>query len=205
MSARYPVSAAILCGGEGRRMGGADKGALVVSGTTILDRQLGVLRPLTPHIMLIDRHDGRSCPPGARIVRDAVEHAGALGGIYTALLAAATDRVLVLACDMPFITAAFLDYLLQLDEDADVVIPRDLEGRHPLCGVFHRRIAPTIEAHIEAGRLRVDDALGALDIREVGPLAIAPFDRDGRLLLNVNTPHDYQNAVGGDPQGATCR
>src|SRR5262245_14586169 len=101
MAAREPVSAAILCGGSGRRMGGADKGQLVVGGRSILDRLLDALRPLTTHVMLIER-DTRSRPPDVRVVRDLVEGAGALGGIYTALSASATDRVIVAACDMPF-------------------------------------------------------------------------------------------------------
>jgi molybdopterin-guanine dinucleotide biosynthesis protein A len=81
MAARMQVSAAILCGGQGRRMGGADKGQLALAGTSFIERQLEALRPLTPHLMIVDREDRRQCPPGVRLVRDAVDHAGPLGGI----------------------------------------------------------------------------------------------------------------------------
>jgi len=197
MVARMPVSAAILCGGEGRRMGGADKGQLLIFGQSFIERQLDVLRPLTPRLMLIDRDARHAGPPGVRVIQDAVEQGGALGGIYTALDASDTDQVIVLACDMPFVSTAFLRYLVERHEDADVVIPRDQEGRHPLCGVFHRRIAPALKTRIDAKTLRVEDALATLQIRELSTADIAPFDSDGRLLLNVNTPAEYREAANG--------
>jgi len=197
MAARMPISAAILCGGEGRRMGGVNKGQLLVAGKTFIERQLDVLRPLTPHLMIIGRKSAHASPPGVRLVPDAVEDAGALGGIYTALQASVTDRVLVLACDMPFVTTAFLTFLIEHGDDADVVIPRDEKGRHPLCGVFHRRIAPALKTRIDGRTLRVDEAIATLDVREVGKEAISPFDRDGRLLLNVNTPEEYREGMSG--------
>jgi molybdopterin-guanine dinucleotide biosynthesis protein A len=195
MAVNMPVSAAILCGGEGRRMGGVDKSQLRASGRPFIDRQLDVLRALTPHLMLIDRDAGRPVPPGVRLVTDIVPASGALGGIYTALERAATDRVLVLACDMPFVTSAFLSYLIERDARADVVIPRDGQGRSPLCGVFHRRLAPAIRTRLDARTLRVEDALAAFAVTTVDARDVARFDTDGRLLLNVNTPAEYDNLM----------
>ena len=201
MAVNIPVSAAILCGGEGRRMGGADKSQLRASGRPFIERQLDVLRPLTPHLMLIDRDARRVVPPGIRLVTDIVPASGALGGIYTALALASTDRVLVLACDMPFVTSAFLSYLVERDEHADVVIPRDRQGRYPLCGVFQRRLAPSIRARLDAHTLRVEDALAAFDVTTVDESDVARFDPDRRLLLNVNTPADYDEVMNRNHHG----
>ena len=44
-------------------------------------------------------------------------------------------------------------------------------------------------------RVRVLDALDDFDVRELGPDELAPFDQDGLLLLNVNTPDDYESAL----------
>ncbi|OFW05949.1 MAG: hypothetical protein A3I61_06640 [Acidobacteria bacterium RIFCSPLOWO2_02_FULL_68_18] len=189
-------TAAILAGGQARRLGRIDKSALVVGAASILDRQMAVLRGLTPHILIVtsDRRGVGPDPSGVRVVCDLVPGAGALGGLYTALVEATTDQVLVIGCDMPFLTAAFVSWLVERGREADVAVPRDEGGRHPLCASYARRMAAHVRARIEAGELRVGDALEGLDVREIGPDELLPFNRDGRLLLNVNTPDDYARA-----------
>ena len=187
-------TAAILAGGQGRRLGGVDKSALPLGRDSILDRQLELVRPLTPHILIVAGADRRFEIPGVRVVVDRIAGAGALGGLYTALVEAPTEQVLVIACDMPFLTAPFLTRLAERGSHADAAVPRDERGRHPLCASYHRRISAHIKSRIEHGELRVLDALDALSIREIGPDELAAFNSDGRLLLNVNTPADYEQA-----------
>ena len=188
-------TAAILAGGQARRLGGTDKSALMVDGESILARQLGILRSLTPRILIVASDEDRYREAGVRVVRDRIRGAGSLGGIYTALEEAETDHVLILACDMPFLTATFLTRLMALGVDADVSLPRDVRGRHPLCATWARRVAPRLRARIDGRQLRVLDALEGLDVRELGPDELAALDPDGRLLLNVNTPDDYTRAT----------
>ena len=197
-------TAAILAGGQATRMGGIDKSRLAVGiGPTrsILDRQLAVLRDLTPHILIIGRSGSDHRSPDVPVVHDRVARAGPLGGVYTALVEAPTEQVLVIACDMPFLTAPFLAHLASLGADTgtpvpvDVVIPRDRQGRHPLCASYHRRSAPMLKARIDAGALRLLDAIDALTVREIGADELVAFDPDGQLLMNVNTPDDYERAL----------
>ena len=128
------------------------------------------------------------------MVADRIAGAGALGGLYTALVDAPTEQVLVIGCDMPFLDAPFLTYLIEQGRGADAAVPRDERGRHPLCASYARRIAGHLHGRIAAGELCVSDALTGLAVREIGPDELAPFNRDGRLLLNVNTPDDYTRA-----------
>src|SRR4029453_7178516 len=122
-------TAAILAGGEGRRLGGIDKSAIVIEGRSILERQPSLLRPLTPHLLLVA--GGRSRVPVSDVpsVIDRIAGAGALGGLYTALMEAPTEQVLVIGCDMPFLTAPFVEHLVELGRHADVVVPADAAGR----------------------------------------------------------------------------
>lgn len=197
-------TAAILAGGQARRLGGLDKSALAVGDPaaaprSILDRQLAVLRDLTPHILIVTREDAPAARQaggaGVVTIRDRVD-AGALGGLYTALVEAPTEQILVIACDMPFVTAPFLARLATLgaSREFDAVVPRDAHGRHPLCAAYQRRTAAAIRARIDAGQLRVLDALATMAVREIGPDELAAYDPDGRLLLNVNTPEDHATA-----------
>ena len=188
-------TAAILAGGRARRLGGVDKSALLIGETTILARQLAVLRSLTPHILIVASDEHRYREAGVPVVLDRIAGAGSLGGLYTALMDAPTEQLVVMACDMPFLTAPFLSRLAALGAGADVVIPRDVRGLHPTCAAWSRRAAPHLRACIDAGRLRVLDALAGLEVREMEPTELAHFDPDGRLLLNVNTPDDYARAT----------
>lgn len=179
-------TAAILDGGRARRLGGLDKGALTVGAGAIRERQLDTLRELTPHILIIGRGG----------IPDRVPGRGALGGLYTALVEAPTERVLILACDMPFVTAPFLAHLVAVSDDPawDVVLPVDANGRHPLCAVYRRRVAAQLKERLDRGELRVQDAVAEMAVRAVGADELNPFNRDGRLLTNVNTPEDYTRA-----------
>jgi molybdopterin-guanine dinucleotide biosynthesis protein A len=188
-------TAAILAGGQARRLGGVDKAALAIGSKSILDLQLALLRPLTPHILIIGGGRRNAIPGDVRQVPDRYPGSGPLGGIVTALEAAPADPVLVLACDLPHLTAPFVTRLVQMaDGDADVVVPRDLNGRHPLAAVYRRGVASQLAARISAGELRVLDAIAPLHVRELGPEELSRYDPRGRLLLNVNTPDDYTRA-----------
>jgi molybdopterin-guanine dinucleotide biosynthesis protein A len=195
MSRERPVfSAAILAGGQARRLGGIDKSALEVGTQSILDRQLSLLRGLTPHILIVTGDTSRAPATDLPVVVDRVQGAGPLSGIYTALVEAPTDQVLVIACDMPFLTAPFLTRLAARGVDVEVAVPRSAAGRHPLCASYTRAIAGHLKARIDSGNLRVREALEGLVVRELGPDELAPYDPDGLLLLNVNTPDDYATA-----------
>jgi molybdopterin-guanine dinucleotide biosynthesis protein A len=184
-------TAAILAGGSGRRMGGVDKSALPIGTQTIIGRQLDVLRTVTPHILLV----GGSGPvEGAVRVADRWPGTGALGGLATALEDAPSNPVVVLACDMPFITPAFLTALIEATSGVDAAIPRDEHGWHPLCACYQRTVARTVADRLDQGVRRVLDGLAGLRIRELGPDALAPFNPDETLLMNVNTPDDYAAA-----------
>ena len=157
-----------------------------------------MLRELTPHILIVGGSAPRVQAGGVRVVADRLPGAGALGGLYSALLEAPTEQVLVIACDMPFVTAPFLARLAALGVDGDAVVdatvPLDARGLHPLCASYARGVAGRLQARLESGRLRVVEALSDLQVRHMGPDELTPFDPDGRLLLNINTPDDYVRA-----------
>ena len=111
--ARRPCAAAILAGGRASRLHGADKGALVVGGRSILERQLDALAGIASEVFLVGgsrAEDG----PAARLphVADLAPARGPLGGIQAALhhAGAAVDALLSVACDLPFLSRAFLAF-----------------------------------------------------------------------------------------------
>ena len=204
-------SAAILMGGEARRFGGRDKSGLLVDGRSILQRQIDELSTIADDILLVGaRHipaietvspakAGRHVRAGlhvraVRLVPDRVAGCGPLGGLDAALAAASGGALIVVACDMPFVTAAFLNYLRSLatdDNAADAVVPRTERGYHPVCAAYTQACRPFIDTALAEGRLSMHDWLKRVRVRVVEADEIDVFGPRARLLANVNTPAEW--------------
>jgi molybdopterin-guanine dinucleotide biosynthesis protein A len=202
-SVRHRVSAAILAGGRATRLGGADKAALLIGGARIIDRQIAELAVVADDISIIANDPSRYTALQIPVQPDAMPGAGPLGGIYTALARARHDRVLVVACDLPFITRDLLARLVEeAGDEVDAVVPKSARGPEPLCALYTRGCMPAIEARVARGALAVADLAQDIRIREISADALTAYDPDGRLFVNVNTPHDYaraRNAVMSEP------
>jgi molybdopterin-guanine dinucleotide biosynthesis protein A len=183
------ASAAILRGGRASRFGGRDKGALLVGGRSIRSRQLDVLTAISDDILLVGGPIVE--PTVARYVVDLRPGLGPLAGLEAALGAARDDTVVVVACDMPCLTAPFLKRLLAQAASADVVVPRTERGYHPLCAVYSRRCLPAIQRRLERGDLAVRGLFDEVVVCEVSGSALSSDGDPRQVLANVNTPAEY--------------
>jgi molybdopterin-guanine dinucleotide biosynthesis protein A len=187
-------AAAILAGGRATRLGGLDKAGLLVGGRRIVDRQLEVLRQFTPELAIIANDPARYGDVGVPVVPDAVAGAGPLGGLYTALTHVDASCVLIVACDMPFLSLAFLQHLVRRVGEADVAIPKTEDGYHPLCAVYARTVLPAVRARLAAARLDMVGLVREVRAAEIGPEELAAFEPGRVMLSNVNTLQDLRKA-----------
>jgi molybdenum cofactor guanylyltransferase len=191
------LAAAIVAGGAARRLGGVAKALLPVGNARIIDRQLAALGAVVSNIFIVAPDPSPFEGLDLRVVPDAIAGAGALGGIYTAILESPAPRTLVLACDMPFVNAALFRALAdEQHADADLVIPRTARGYEPLCAVYSKACAGPILQRIQRGDLQASTLPEGIRVREIGPETLAAIDETGLLFANVNTPHDYARAKG---------
>jgi molybdenum cofactor guanylyltransferase len=185
------TSAAIVAGGRARRFAGQDKSRLVVEGRTIIVRQLEILQRVASPVFVVGPDPARFDELHLAVHPDIIPNAGALGGIYTALVSAPTERVLVVACDLPYLHAGVLSRLVTLAERHDVAWVETPRGAEPLLACYHRSAAPKVLARIESGQLKAADLASALDVAVLGPTELEAFGPTDRLLANVNTAEDY--------------
>ncbi|MGH9408700.1 MAG: molybdenum cofactor guanylyltransferase [Vicinamibacterales bacterium] len=187
------VSAAILAGGRARRLGGADKASLAIGHQRIIDRQLAALAGLTDDLRIV-ANDARHDALGVRRIADTIADCGPLGGIYSALLDARHRRVIVLACDLPFVTRDLLRLIAEAGrEEDDAVMPRSARGLEPLCACYHTRVASIVRPRIDRRELDLMSLAQTIRVRELGSNALAGIAAD-QAFENVNTPHDYERA-----------
>ena len=187
------IAAAILAGGQARRMAGANKAALRIGERRIIDRQLALLRQIADPVYIVSERADRFTDLAVQVVADVFPDAGSLGGIYTAIVSSPCPRTLVVACDMPFLTMPWLQRLAR-PSSAELVIPRSAEGYEPLCAMWAAACAEAIRRRIERRQLKAALLVEELRVEEIGPEVLASFDPHGMLLVNVNTPHDYERA-----------
>src|SRR4051812_47141126 len=117
------LTAVLLAGGESRRMG-RDKAAVVFRDEPLWRRQLRILRDLGPEKIFVSARSEPTWLPNTveLLVDDAPSH-GPLSGLTKGLAAMRTTHLLVLAVDMPFMTAGELGSLLERASDGCGVVP----------------------------------------------------------------------------------
>lgn len=187
------VSAIVLAGGRGRRLG-VNKAFVKVGGVPLIERVLERLNQLSDDVLIVTS-DAEDCTaPGVRVVEDVWPGMGTLGGIYSGLLAARYERALVVGCDMPFLNPPLLRYMILLSEDYDVVIPKLDSLLEPLHAVYSKASLGPIERLLQAGDLRIVHFLPEVRVRYVDRSEVEILDPELLSVFNVNTPEDLQRA-----------
>ena len=180
----------ILAGGRASRMGGANKAFIEVGGERLIDRTLRIYRALFGEIIISTNSPLEYLEFDARIVTDIHRGKGPLGGIHAGLFHASCEQAFVSACDMPYLSEAFIRHLIAQAKGHDLVVPVTGRGPESLHAIYSRKCLPVIESQIERGELRVARLFGTFRTREVGEDDIRRFDPEGRLFANLNRPED---------------
>ena len=177
---------------------GFDKALIEFGGATLLGRVIAAVERVADDVTIVgDRaaYDRFRVP----VVADAYPGAGALGGIATGIRSARREWVLVVACDMPFLSVTLLKAMAGEPRDADVLIPvtpihrsdgGDISRIEPLHAIYARHCMDRFERAIKAGRLTVADAIGELHVHELRDDWLRGYDPELRSFMNVNTPQE---------------
>jgi molybdopterin-guanine dinucleotide biosynthesis protein A len=189
-------AAVLLAGGKSSRMG-RDKSALPVNGEPLWQRQLAILRATDPaEIFISGKCDGPYAGCGVEILADEIPGCGPLGGIATALRRCTSEYLLVLAVDMPAMTAEFLRALLEESQrSAKGVIPnvgalgRARSGIEPLAAVYPHAALAIADECLRTGRRKLEAFVSALEAQEIAAIHLFKAG-EAVLFTNWNHPED---------------
>jgi molybdopterin-guanine dinucleotide biosynthesis protein A len=190
------LTVCIQAGGQSSRMG-EDKALKMFLGRPLFQRVVVRLSPIADELIVTTNRLEDYSFLNLRLIPDLKPGRGALGGLYTAIASASNPFVAVVACDMPFASATFLDAAtkLMVQEGADVVIARSEEGYEPLHAVYRRETClAAIEAAIEADQWKVIAWFPKVNLRVLTQDEIKHIDPDGLAFWNVNTPEEFAKA-----------
>lgn len=183
----------VLAGGQSRRIG-LTKALLPLGESTIIDHVLTPLREVTQNIWIITNAPEGFRSIGLPIAADIRSGCGALGGIYTGLSVTEAEYSLVLACDMPFVSADFLSILVERRYGWDVVIPRGIAGYEPLCAIYSKACLAPICEQLDQHQFKIADLLSRVRTNVVDEHEIQRLGFDGWMFYNINTQAEYEQA-----------
>ena len=187
------INGFVLAGGQSTRMG-ADKAFLQLNGHTLLERALQTVSAVASAVWILG---GREKFGGfGNVIEDEFPDHGPLGGIHAALRASHADLNLILAVDMPFVDARFLEYLVQRAgaKAAVVTIPRVAGRWQPLCAVYRREFAEVAEPALRAGKNKIDPLFGQVSLQVIEEAEITEHGFALEMFRNVNTPEELSAA-----------
>ncbi|MEM7332149.1 MAG: molybdenum cofactor guanylyltransferase [Chloroflexota bacterium] len=194
---RDDLTVAIMAGGKSSRMG-RNKSFVDLDGKLMIERVLATVAPLSTHQIIITNSPLLYEPFNLPMFSDLYPDHGPLAGIYTAVHHATTPYILIVATDMPWLNAYLLEFLIQLRQEAEVVVPRWQKFPEPLHAVYSKAVLPAIKQSLDAKKLKIIRFFNEVTVRYVEREEIEMFDKNGRSFANINTPEELKEARKGD-------
>lgn len=189
------VTGVILAGGASSRMG-KNKALLKIGELFLVERVYASIAALFHDVILVtntpDIYAFIPCPK----VPDIYPGAGSIAGLHSGLKASATERIFVVACDMPYINADLIRFLCQGVEAYDAVVPLDRSGRmEPLHAVYAKSALIAMQESIELGGKSLINLLDRVSTRKVPNELFQYIPGAEESFRNLNTPDEYDDVI----------
>ena len=182
------VTGIVLAGGQGRRMGGVDKGLQLLHGRPMVEQ---VLARLTPQVgeVLINANQNLDAYRrfGHRVVKDDIGgFAGPLAGLHAGMKAASHPLVVTVPCDSPFLPADLVSRLSKQLRESDLAVAKTGAQPHPVFSLMRTGLLPNLEAFLAGGGRKIDAWYASLKFVEV------QFDDEADAFRNINTREELE-------------
>ena len=182
------ITGLVLAGGRGTRMGGLDKGLVLLDGRPMVEHVVLRLRPQVADIVIsANRNQERYAKFGHRVVTDTLDgYLGPLAGIASCLDTIATEYAVTVPCDSPLIRDDLVTTLwaaLQRDR-TDLAVAHDGWRLQPAFMLLRRQLLPDLVDSLGQGELQVEKWIGR------HKCARARFRGHADSFANVNDPNE---------------
>lgn len=184
------VAAVVLAGGQNTRMGGADKAFLRVDGQTVFQRTLALLRRYFPEVVVVSNRPEKYADFDVRVTTDEFPGRGPLAGIQAGLGLIRRPYAFVVACDMPFLRAEPIAFLVRHLAAQDAVIPCWDGDIEPLHAIYATALRPRIEEALRDGTCAIRELLPTIRVEYIPEALMRTVDGADEAFRNVNTPEE---------------
>jgi molybdopterin-guanine dinucleotide biosynthesis protein A len=185
-----PVTGVILAGGQGRRMGGVDKGLRALRGRPMVAWVIERISPQVDELLINANQNAATYAAfGHRVIPDVIPgFAGPLAGLHRGLTEAAHELVATAPCDSPFLPHDLVGRLLAAleGEGADLSVAKTGEQPHPVFCLCRKSVLPGLTEFLSGGGRKIDAWYSRIKAVEV------LFDDQPDAFSNVNTEAELQ-------------
>lgn len=173
---------------------GADKAFLELAGKPLIVRAVEVAREAVRDARIVG--DPRKFAAFGPVIEDVYRNRGPLAGIHAALTNTVAEWNLILAVDLPFVPAQFLQYLLARAEasGATVTVPYLAGYFQPLCAVYREAFVSAAEHALSEGKNKIDQLFREESLCSVSEEDLTANCFDASIFRNLNTPEEWQAA-----------
>jgi molybdenum cofactor guanylyltransferase len=191
------ITAVVLAGGMGRRMG-APKAGVILNGRPLLSHVLDVVVPFADETIVV-RSEQAPLPQieheDVTVLVDTAPQEGPLRAVATALARIDGGLALLVGCDMPFLNPTLLRHLTDLAGAHEAVVPVVDGKAQPLHAMYRPAVAAQRAAEVLAsGDRRLTTILGRLSVRWIERSEWWASDPTGTSFSNINTLEDLRQA-----------
>ena len=182
------ISAVILAGGKGSRMGGKDKGLIEFRGLALIAHVVNVVKIRVNQIFIsANRSLDEYSKYGKVIVDDLEDYQGPLAGISKALKVCSSNYLLVLPCDSPMINLTLIDTLIERMESSgsDICVAHDGTIMHATFALMKSNLNESLDKFLDDGGRKM-----ALWYRQQYTERV-DVSSHLELLTNLNNPEDF--------------
>ena len=188
MNDRSEYTAVILAGGRGSRMGGNDKGLVLLDGKPLIEHVITTIAPQVGHLLInANRNMADYQKFGYPVIRDELSgYQGPLAGIYSALEQISTPDLITVPCDGPRLPQDLVARLARAREAeaADIAVAHDGKRLQPVYALIAKKLRPSLKAYLDGGDRKIDLWYAQ------HKMATADFSDIPETFLNINTPEE---------------
>lgn len=160
MASRRHITGVVLAGGQGRRMGGLDKGLLPLNGKPMIEYILQRLMPQVDEILInANRNQRQYARFGWPVMGDDIHnYQGPLAGMATALGRCTGDYILTVPCDSPLFPAQLAERLYRQLQQAGAAVACAHSGERlqPVFALIHTSLLPDLLDYLHSGERKID-------------------------------------------------
>lgn len=181
--------AVILAGGKSRRFG-SDKAFAKVAGQNCLEVLAASLQEAGFEICISTNHP-RHSEFGFPILLDDTPFQGPLSALLSVFQHSPAERILLTACDMPFLSPRLAELLWNEGKKSELTLFASEEGSFPLPGIYSRSLLSSIQKKIASGKRSLVSLLETGHaIKILKPELWSFADPSHRVFKNINTTKD---------------